>query len=171
MGKTVAGRLLAQRLSYDFYDLDEEVKKNLNTTLESFVTNRTLRERDTIRCEVINALSSHKGNKVIAITPLSYLQPIYSLLSSSDIFPIVLTDSVESIFDRLVFSDENDVIYTDDAYKNKNRNHYLLEISKDLTWYGSVYAGIKHHFHMLSRQPEAVVDALIIEYHLDGKEV
>ncbi len=98
VGKTVAGRLLAQRLSYDFYDLDEEVKKNLNTTLENFVTNRMLRGRDRIRCEVINALISHKGNKVIAILHLSYIQPIYSLLSSSDIFPIVLTDSVRKYF-------------------------------------------------------------------------
>ena len=171
VGKTVTGGLLAQRLGYDFYDLDEEVKKYLNTTLEFFVTNGTLRERDIIRCEVINTLiSDTSGNKVIAITPLSYMQTILSLLSSSDIFPIVLTDTVESIFDRLVFSDENDAIYTDDDYKNKHRNHYLLEISKDLIWYDSIYTDIKYHFHMLGRLPKDVVDALIIEYHLDNKE-
>lgn len=34
VGKTTAGRILADKLEYDFYDLDEEVKKHYNMTLE-----------------------------------------------------------------------------------------------------------------------------------------
>lgn len=171
VGKSVTGELLAQRLGYDFYDLDDELKKHLNTTLEIFVTTGTLLERDKIRCDLVNSLIARKGNKVIAITPLSYFQPISLLLSSADILSIELTDSVENIFDRLVFSDENDVVYKDDDYRCKHRNHYLSEISEDLKWYGSVYADLKHHFHMSGRLPEDVADALIMQYRLDSEEV
>lgn len=170
VGKSVTGELLAQRLGYNFYDLDEEIKKHLNTTLESFVSTGTLRERDKMRCVLVNSLVSHKGNKVIAITPLSYIQTIRPLLSSADVFSIELIDSAENIFDRLVFSDENDVIYKDDEYKNEHKDHYLSEIREDLEWYGSIYADIRHHFHISGRLPEDVTDALIVEYHFVSEE-
>ncbi len=85
------------------------------------------------------------GNKVIAITPLSYTYDIFPLLSEPDVLAIELTDSTRNIFDRLVFSDENDVIYTDVDYKNAHAGYYMSEIKKDLKWYGSVYADLQHH--------------------------
>lgn len=170
VGKTVTGKLLAHRLGYDFYDLDEEIKKYRNTTLEDFVSTGTLKERDQIRCDLINSLITLKGNKVIAITPLSYIQAILPLLSSMDIIPIELIDTAENIFNRLVFSDENDIIYKDDDYKNEHRDHYLSDIIEDLDWYSSVYAVIKHRFHIAGRLPEDVVDALILEFHLIREE-
>lgn len=56
VGKPVSGRLLAEHLNYMFYDLDDEVKKNLNTTLEEFISTGTLSERDAVRCCVLNHL-------------------------------------------------------------------------------------------------------------------
>lgn len=170
VGKSVTGKLLAQRLGFDFYDLDDEVKKELNTTLEVFVSTGTLQERDKIRCNLISSLINHSGDKVIAITPLSYFQLIQPLLTSPDIITIELIDSAENIFDRLVFSDENDIIYKDDDYKNEHKEYYLREIRDDLVWYGSLYNDLKYHFHISGRLPEAVSDTLIIQYHLDVKE-
>ena len=170
VGKSITGELLAQRLGYDFYDLDEEVKKLYNITLEEFVSKGTLCERDQIRCNLINSLAVQKENKVVAVTPLSYIQTIRPLFSTTDIFCIELVDSVENIFDRLVFSDENDVVYKDDDYKNEHRDHYLSEIKADLEWYGSVYTDIKQQFHISGRTPEEVTEALITEYHLDRKK-
>lgn len=68
VGKSVTGELLASRLDYEFYDLDEEVN--------------------------------------IAITPLTYIDPIQHLFSEKDILAVELLDSAENIFDRPVFSDE-----------------------------------------------------------------
>lgn len=91
-------------------------------TLGKFVSTGTLRERDAVRCRILNHLASRNGNKVIAVTPLSYIKDIRHLFSSPDVINIELTDSAENIFDRLVFSDENDVIYKDDDYKNRHKD-------------------------------------------------
>lgn len=166
VGKSVSGRLLADLLGYSFYALDDEVKKDQNTTLEEFVSTGTLLERDAVRCRILNHLVCKNGNKVIAVTPLSYIKDIRYLLSSPDVISIELTDSAENIFDRLVFSDENDVIYKDGAYKNRHRNYYLEEIQADLDWYGSVYSDIKNRLDISGLTPEETAAELINRFHL-----
>ena len=37
VGKTTIGRIIAEKLGYDFYDLDEEIKKRYEMTLQEFV--------------------------------------------------------------------------------------------------------------------------------------
>ncbi|MEG0806645.1 MAG: shikimate kinase [Lachnospiraceae bacterium] len=170
VGKSVTGELLAKKLNYDFYDLDDEVKKHLKITLEEFVSTGSLIQRDQIRCNLIQSLISKGENKVIAVTPLSYMQTIQPLLSNSSVLAIELFDSPECIFDRLVFSDENDIAYKDDAYKNKHKKHYLSEIRKDLKWYGFVYQNIEQHFNMNGQSTEEVVNDLISKFHLTKLE-
>lgn len=36
VGKTTIGKLLAEKLNFSFYDLDEEIKKYYGITLEEF---------------------------------------------------------------------------------------------------------------------------------------
>ncbi len=43
VGKSVSGKLLADLIGYSFYDLDEEVKNDQNTTLEEFVSRNPFR--------------------------------------------------------------------------------------------------------------------------------
>jgi shikimate kinase len=84
VGKSVTGQLLAQKLGYDFYDLDGEVKSFLNISLEEFVHTGTLFYRDQLRCSLINKLTQTNINKVLAVTPLSYIESILPLFSSED---------------------------------------------------------------------------------------
>ena len=46
VGKTTTGQIMADILEIEFYDVDEEIKKKYNTTLEEFVKTGTLEERD-----------------------------------------------------------------------------------------------------------------------------
>lgn len=167
VGKTTTGKLLAEYLGYMFFDLDQAVKEELGITLEEFVSTGTLLERDRLRCDIIHSLTYIKADKVIAVTPLSYIQDIIPLLSSPDVIAIELRDSAENIFGRLVFSDENDVIYQDDDYKNAHADYYLSEIQKDLEWYGSINAILEHHFDISGRTPEETANTLIQSFHLE----
>lgn len=117
--------------------------------MEEFVSTGSLQERDKKRCRLLRTLVKKTGNKVIAVTPLSYAGAIIPIISSQDVFSIELTDTPENIFERLVFSDENDVIYKDDDYKNSRKSHYLADIQEDLLWYGSVYQNITNKFLLM----------------------
>lgn len=133
VGKTSIGQILAQKLNYVFYDLDEEIKKNYKMTLTDFINvfpNDYLRHQK--RCEILEKTIKKSKNSVIAVSVLNYQEQFHHILEQKDIFPIELRDTPTNIFDRLVFSDENDIIYTDDIYKNKHRNYYINEIINDL---------------------------------------
>lgn len=168
IGKSVTGKLLASRLKCDFYDLDDEVKKKLGITLEQFVSTGTLAERDAVRCDIIDSLVSIPSDKVIAVSPLTHILPVQHVFSAANVFVIELLDSAENIFDRLIFSDENDNLYKDDEYKNKRKKYYLNEIREDLEWYGSVYSFVENKFDMNGRDPVRVTEELIQKYHLDS---
>ena len=102
------------------------------------------------------------------ISPISYPESFVKFITAKDILTIELFDSAENIFNRLVFSDVNDVIYRDDEYKNKSRNYYINEINEDFKWYGNVYAkiGVKNKFNINNDSPEIVVQRLIKEFEL-----
>lgn len=167
VGKSVTGQLLSTKLGFDFYDLDDEVVKHLGISLEKFVHTGTLAWRDQIRCQLVNRIIQSKNNKVLAVTPLAYINSIQYLFGSDDTLAILLQDSPQHIFDRLIFSDENDRIYKDDEYKNQHRDYYLSEIQKDIYFYEKNYSEIKNRFHMNGNSPEVVVAQLIETYHLN----
>lgn len=170
VGKTTLGSMLAKRLGYNFYDLDEEVKREFHTTLEEFVHMENLRWRDQKRGRIIKKILSTNDNMVFAISPISYIDNFSTRIIVEDVLPIVLVDTPENIFERLVFSDENDKIYTDDVYKNTHKEYYLKDIQDDIEWYGSVFnkMGIVNKFTIAKGTAENNVDRLIQEYYLDA---
>lgn len=170
VGKTTLGTILAKRLGYSFYDLDEEVKREFHTTLEEFVHMENLRWRDQKRGRIIKKVLSTNDNMVFAISPISYTDNFRTRIVAEDVLPIVLVDTPENIFERLVFSDENDKTYTDDVYKNKCKEYYLKDIQADIEWYGSVFnkMGIVNKFTITKGTVKNNVDRLIQEYRLDA---
>ena len=84
-------------------------------------------------------------------------------MHASDSLLIELYDSPENIFSRLVFSDENDHVYTDDEYKERYKQYYLKMISEDLEWYGKTYRRLKiqNRVYMNNDSPEKVVDKIL----------
>ena len=169
VGKTTIGKMLADRLGIPFYDLDEEVKKRLGMTLEQFVHTADLRWRDQKRGRIIkDILDSGEKDFVFAVTPISYTHNFKRHLNAEDILSIELYDTPENIFSRLVFSDINDNIFIDEAYKNMNKAYYLKDIQEDLDWYGKVNAdvGVKNRVFVNNNPPEKVVDRIISEYNL-----
>ena len=169
VGKTTAGKLLAERLGFSFYDLDEEVKCRLHTTLEAFVNSGNLKWRDQKRGEIIKEILLLKEDAVLVISPISYPDSFKDEIISDDILLIELYDTPKNIFSRLVFSDENDVIYTDDAYKNEHKEFYMNDIQEDLEWYGKVYRsiGVKNRVFVSNQSPEKVVERIITRFHLN----
>lgn len=166
VGKSTTGQLLAEELGYDFYDIDEEVKSRCHMTLEQFVNTVWLYERDKTRGEILGDIISLPGNKVIAVTPMYYSRWFNKYLTREDVMAIELQDAPENIFDRLVFSDENDWVYKDDEYRDAHSAYYFNEIKKDITCYKRSFAKITNKFQMENDPPEIVVKRLIRDFGL-----
>ncbi len=153
---------------YSFYDLDEEVKKEFQMTLEEFVHIENLRWRDQKRGRIIKKILSKEENMVFVISPISYTDNFGKRITEDNILSIELVDTPANIFDRLVFSDTDDTIYKDDDYKNQCRDYYMSDIKADLEWYGNVYSkiGVKNRFEINNDSPKTAVKRLIKEYGL-----
>ena len=111
---------------------------------------------------------TQEENIVFAITPISYPDNFKNIITNTDVLSIELIDTAENIFDRLVFSDENDKLYKDDDYKELHRDYYLTDIKLDIDWYGKVYSqmGITNKFDIKNESPDQAVERLILEYGL-----
>lgn len=166
VGKTTIGKKLAEVLGFEFHDLDEEVMMSFNTTIEKFVNTGTVESRDRKRGKLIGQLLQNEQNLVMAITPMSYPENFAPYLNRDDVLAIELQDTPKHIFDRLIFSDENDNTYEDDGYKNLHKDHYIKEIKEDILWYGIVFQNIKNKFDMKGDTLETVVGRLIRKYKL-----
>lgn len=161
VGKTIAGRELARQLEYDFIDLDEEIRRRKGVTNAEFVAQGTIQDRDKYRGEVLTELTSSPKDLIIAVTPMSYLRSLRKIFEKDEVIAVELQDTAENIFERLVFSDDNDVAYHDDDYKNTHKRYYLSEIRKDLQWYGDKYKNIEYKYYMSGETPEETAQGLI----------
>lgn len=159
-------KFLPIKIGVSFYDLDEEIKKSYEITLEAFIKIGAIRERDCIRGHIIGRIIKNEQNCVIAISPMSNSQYFQEYLRDEDVLAIELTDSAENIFERLVFSDEDDNIYWDNEYKNSHKDYYMNDIYDDIEWYGKVYSLIKNKYNVNNDSPEDVAEKIIKEYRL-----
>lgn len=162
VGKTSIGRELANRMNYLFLDLDEEIKKKFHISLEKFMQdNPWPYERNMLKGKILGELiQNHDDKTVIAVSPIFYARAFNKLLNSSSVMVIELQDSEEHIFDRLVFSDENDVVYSDDEYKEKHREYYIREIHKDVIYVKRTFKKITNKYYIDNKPIEAAADEL-----------
>ncbi|MDO5812049.1 MAG: shikimate kinase [Bacillota bacterium] len=169
VGKTTTGMLLAKRLNYQFYDMDEEIRKYYHTTTIGFVNRyKNLEDRDQRRAKLLKRLLKGKDNVVVAVTPISYMNDFYDMIFEDNILCIELSDTVENIFDRLVFTDDNDRIMDDSReYALAHKNHYMKDIFADYVYYHRIYSVIENEFKIEGRSPEKTVEELIKKYRLE----
>lgn len=73
--------------------------------MEEFVHMENLRWRDQKRGKIIKKILSIEENIVFAISSISYTDNFSKRIIADDVFPIVLVDTPENIFERFVFSD------------------------------------------------------------------
>ena len=135
VGKSTIGALLAERLEYKFFDIDEEIKSKYKTTLTEFTRTGTVSSRDLKRSQIVKQIIRKNENTVIAVSPVSYVEHFMKILRSDDVFSLVIADSPENIYNRIIFSDDEDNVYKDDEYRDAHRDYYLNEIKKDIRHY------------------------------------
>lgn len=164
VGKTVMGQKLAEKLNYSFFDLDDEIRKRFQMTLEIFMKKYPFSsERFKIKGKILkNLIEENKNDIVIAVSPIFEARNFNSLIDLENVIAIELQDTEEHIFQRLVFSDENDIIYKDDEYKEQRRDYYIKDIHDYIVFGRKTFKKIKNKYFIDNRSVDEVVDELLI---------
>jgi shikimate kinase len=143
VGKTTIGKMLAEKLGYSFFDLDDEVEsfyqKPIERIQDEFFTMDGYRRK---ACVVLDNLFSNENNSVIAGTPaglkFSYLRVYKKHKKSKEIISVYIMDSPENLLSRMTFYDKDSkpkVVILDESDKKE----YLKEIIADYNFFKSSY--------------------------------
>ncbi len=112
VGKSTVGRMLAEKLGFTFFDLDQEVEKYYQKPIERIqdetFTMNEFRRKASI---VLDVLFAKNIDSVIAGTPaglkFAYLGVYKKYKMSSDLYSIHLLDTCENVLERLTFFDKD----------------------------------------------------------------
>lgn len=162
VGKTEVGKKLAEKLEYPFFDLDEQIKKTFHTTLEEFMkANPWPHERFIVKGKVLRKTIDENGkDMVIAVSPIYHARNFNYLLEWENVIAVELQDTEEHIFERLVFSDENDNIYRDDEYKMQHKDYYMKDIHEDIMYVKKTFQKIQWKYFVDNKSVEQVAEEL-----------
>ena len=111
VGKKTVGSLLAKKLNCKFCDMNQ-VNKDAYGTIEAFLRaypypyERAKKQSKTL----LNIITRDNEDIVIAVTPISYARYINKILLMENVVAFELQDTADHVFDRILFTDENDVI-------------------------------------------------------------
>jgi len=143
VGKTTIGKILAERLHYPFFDLDDEIEKYFGASIERLI-NRYLTGH-TFRYEVGDVvlkdiLFNRKSADCVIAMPPSGLKDAYSraIRTRTDSIVIALMDTPANILQRVRFYDI-DSKPIDKDLTDEDKKRYLKEIKKDITYFGKTY--------------------------------
>lgn len=162
VGKTAIGKKLSENLGYSFFDLDHEIKEFFHTTLEDFMKeNPWPHERFKKKGSVLKKIiADNKDNMVIAVSPIYEARNFNSLLDMEQVIAVELQDTEEHIFERLVFSDENDNVYQDDDYKNAHKDYYIRDIHQDIVYVRRIFKKIQWKYFVDNKSIDQAAEEL-----------
>ncbi len=168
VGKTTIGRMLAERLNYSFFDLDEEIqnfyKKPIERIQDECFSMNGYREKASI---VLDKLFSKEINSVISGTPsglkFSYLQVYRKHKRDKELYSIYLTDSFENILERLTFYDK-DSNPIQEILDDSKKKRYLKEMKADYNYFKDSYSRADFNINIenipLNDIPELIIKEL-----------
>lgn len=162
VGKTTIGKLLSEKLDYNFDDLDDEIKRRYEK-IDNFQSKYPYDyDRHRIRGEILREIiDKYDDNVVIAVSPIYYEEFFIEVLNKNDILAIEIQDDAKNILKRLVYSDENNNEIPIQMNTKREIQYYLNEIKADINYYERVYEKIENKFDVNGKLPDEATENLL----------
>lgn len=142
VGKSTMGRILAERRSNPFFDLDDEIERQLGASIER-LQQRYLNEYGyrLAASGVLKRILEENPRVVVALPPSGLRDAYLSVLKRfKDRVVVAVSDSPQNILSRITFFDvDSGPMHVE--LDDRLRRHYLDEIEKDLAYFGRTYRG------------------------------
>lgn len=162
VGKTTVGKGLSQALGWRFFDVDDDIIRQCQCTIQEFVDSYSCPARNEVRRKIILKRLAEPYNTIIAVSSMHHRSYIEDIILRDDVLAIHLVDSPQNIFNRLVFTDDNDQLIEDsESYKLKHKRHYLKEIREDIEFFSAIYSVIPTVYNVNGKTPDRVVAELV----------
>ena len=141
VGKTTVGRILAELMDVQFFDLDHEIETFFETSIERlrnrFLTVHSYRD-EAAKALVHLLLLPASRRSVIALPPSGLMGGFLRAIKKSHGITVALSDRPENILERVTFYDIDSKLIEKDLTAEEKRL-YLKEIKKDITYFRKTY--------------------------------
>lgn len=136
VGKTTIGNILAEKLNYTFFNMDDEIEKHFQMPI-SHIQKLYLNHDSYLKATAIvyKKIMKNRENFVLALPPSGLGPHFIKIIRKYETFSIHLTDLPKNILKRIVFYDDNSVLMQKELNK-REKELYLKEIKMDLAYYG-----------------------------------
>lgn len=156
VGKTTIGAELAKLVDCPFFDLDDEIERFFNLSIEhlqeKFMTMHAFRQEASKA--LLHLLAREDSQKaVIALPPSGLMNDYWKIVKKSEGTIIVLTDDAVNIMKRIEFYDKDSNSITKHL-SVEEQNYYLSEIKKDIIYYDQSYKRANISVSILGLEPE-----------------
>ena len=171
VGKTTVGARLADLLQWPFFNLDSEMERHFNTSIE----------RLRMRCLTSYAFSlagaevlkhilwrDDSGNCVIALSPKGLMGGYWQVIRKMrDAFIVVLQDTPENILERITFYDIDSRLIQK-SLTDEERKYYLKDIRADVAYFRRSFGRAHVSVEIAGCGPDAA--ALKVKRALEARE-
>jgi shikimate kinase len=147
IGKTSIGKHLADRINFEFFDLDREIEEYFGQSIEKLKTQhlteysfRASKGSIVLKHIIVNKQNT---NIIIALPPSGLMDSYYRTLKTVECIIIILVDKAENILKRIDFYDA-DSNKIEKKLTEEDKKYYLGEIKKDMRYFGRTY----HRAHL-----------------------
>ena len=162
VGTTTIGRLLADRRGWPFFDLDEEIERHFETSIERlqarFLTGYSYRKEC---AAVLERVATANPDCVIALPPSGLRDAFLRVVRRVPSVTVAIHDTPENILERITFYDIDSRLI-DKHLTDEERRLYLKEIKADISYYRRPYERADLQVTIADLGPEAsavVIDA------------
>ena len=139
VGTTTAGRLLADRRGWPFFDLDEEIERHFGVSIERlqarFLTSYSYRKECAV---VLERIATANPDCVIALPPSGLRDAFLRVIRRVPCVTVAVHDTPENILERITFYDI-DSRPIDKHLTDEERALQLKEIKADISYFKRSY--------------------------------
>ncbi len=160
VGTTTIGRILADRQGWPFFDLDDEIERHFDTSIERlqarFLTGYSYRKECAV---VLDRIATANSDCVIALPPSGLRDAFLRVVRRVPGVTVAIHDTPENIMERITFYDI-DSRRIEKHLTDEERRLYLKEIKADISYFKRSYERADLHVTIVGLDPEASAAAV-----------